>query len=134
MNKSAALSGILAVAVSMSFSARADNHAQVDLDPVDLYGCTFREGKSMADLDALDARFKQWADKNDRNQSAWRIVPIWRASESPFHVGYIASWTNGSNMGKGMDAWTSNAELNAAYGDVIECGHSLLDIHHNKCC
>ena len=126
MHKSiAAVSAILAVTVSTSFTARADNHEQTNLDPVDLYGCTFREGKTMADLDPLDAQFKKWADRNDKDQSAWRIVPIWRASDEPFHVGYIASWNSGNDMGAGMAAWTANAELNAAYSEVIECGHSL---------
>jgi hypothetical protein len=125
MRKLAARSAILAVTVSLNLPALADNHEQPDLNPVDLYGCTFKEGKGMADLDRLDAKFKKWAEKNDAEQSSWRIAPILRDTEGQFDVGYIGSWNTGAAMGKGMDAFGTNTELNAAYQAVIDCGHSL---------
>ena len=120
-----AISGILAVTASTSLAVRAAHHEEPDLDPVELYGCTLNEGKTIADLDELDARFKEWASKNNKDHSAWRIVPILRDSNEPFDVGYIGSWNTGSTMGAGMDAWTSNRDLLLEYQETIECGHTL---------
>jgi hypothetical protein len=124
--KVSAASAVLAIGLSLSFSAKADNHAAPDINPVELYTCSFKEGKSMADLDKLDARFKKWADKNNRDHSSWRLVPLLRATESPFDVGYIGSWNSGKSMGAGMDAWGGNDDLLVEYNATIDCGHSLL--------
>ena len=121
-----AVSGVLAVAVSFSHPAQADNHEQPDINPVSLYSCTFRDGKTMADLDALDARFKKWADRNDKAQSAWRIVPLIRSSSEPFDVGYIASWNDGEAMGAGMDAWAADDDVLPGYQAAIDCGHVVV--------
>jgi hypothetical protein len=125
-NSAVAVSGVLAVAVSFSNSALADNHERPDMDPVELYSCTFREGKSMADLDALDARYKQWADRNNKDHSSWRITPLLRSTEGEFHVGYIGSWNDGKAMGAGMDAWAGNTDLLPEYMATIDCDHSLM--------
>jgi hypothetical protein len=121
-----AASGILAVTLSTSLVARADSHEESDFAPVELYSCTLMEGKTVADLDALDARFKEWADKNNKDHSSWRIVPILRSTAETFDVGYIGSWNSGSTMGAGMDAWMSNQDLLADYQETIDCGHSLM--------
>lgn len=115
----------IAVAVGVSLTAQADNHTETDVDPVDLYSCTFKEGKGMADLDKLDARFKKWAEKNDKGQSAWRIAPILRGNNEPFDVGYLGSWNSGAEMGAGMDAWGAGGDLLAEYEATIDCSHVL---------
>lgn len=125
-NSAVAVSSVLALAVSLSNSAIADSHERPDMDPVELYSCTFREGKSMADLDALDARFKQWADRNNKGHSSWRIVPLLRSTEGDFDVGYIGSWNDGKSMGAGMDAWAANTDLLPEYTETIDCAHSLM--------
>ena len=117
---------VLAVAVGVSLSAEADNHTQNGVDPVDLYSCTFKEGKGMGDLDKLDARFKKWSDENDKAQSVWRMVPILRSNNEPFDVGYIGAWNTGAEMGAGMDAWGNGGQLLADYVATIDCGHALV--------
>ena len=121
-----AVSGALTLALSTSSLTIADSHEAPNLDPVELYACTFREGKTMADLDELDARYKEWADANNKDQSSWRMVPVLRDMEGEFHVGYIGSWNTGGAMGASMDAWMGNSELLAEYQETIECGHSLF--------
>ncbi len=121
-----AVSGFLAVAVSFSHSALAEDHEPPNMDPVELYSCTFKEGKTMADLDALDARFKKWADRNNKDHSSWRIVPLLRATEGDFDVGYIGSWNDGKAMGAGMDAWAANTDLLPEYTATIDCNHVLM--------
>ena len=124
--KTLAVSGSLTLALSMSLPVMADSHETPNLDPVELYACTFREGKTLADLDELDARYKTWADENNKDQSSWRMVPMLRDLDAPFHVGYIGSWNTGGAMGAGMGAWMGNSELLAEYQETIDCGHSLF--------
>ena len=119
------VSVLLAVAVTASMPASADNHEQANVDPVDMYMCTFREGKGFEDLDKLDARWKKWAAKNDPGQSAWRLVPMLRATDDPFAVGYLGSWTSGEAMGAGMDAWAGGGDLLEDYEATIECKRAL---------
>ena len=84
-----AVSGVLAVAVSATMPAVADNHAAAEVDPVELYICSLNEGKSMEDADKLDARYKKWADKNDKDYSALSLIHIseptrlWSGSRMP---------------------------------------------------
>jgi hypothetical protein len=122
-----AVSGVLAVAVSASMPAAADNHAEADVDPVELYICSLKEGKSMDDADKLDARYKKWADKNDKDYSAWRMTPVFRSMDEPFGFGYIGSWNSGANMGAGVDAWPgTNDGLGEDYAEVMDCSRALV--------
>jgi len=124
-----AVSGVLAVAVSASMPAQADNHATVELDPVELFTCSLKEGKTMDDVRKLDARFVKWADKHDKDYSTWRLQPIFRTLEPgmSFDVGYIGSWNSGKLMGAGMDAWpATNDGLGADYGETMDCSHFLV--------
>ncbi len=122
-----AVSGVLAVAVTASMPASADNHAQTDVDPVDLYICSLNEGTSMEDVDKLDARYVKWADKHDKDYSAWRMTPVFRNMEQPFDFGYIGSWNSGATMGAGVDAWPgTNDGLAEDYGEAIECQRALV--------
>ena len=120
------LSGALAISLTASLPAWADNHESPDINPVELYSCMLKEGKTLSDLDDLDARFKKWADRNNKDHSSWRIVPILRSTGEPFDVGYIGSWNSGETMGAGMDAWNSNDDLLAEYQATIDCNHSLF--------
>jgi hypothetical protein len=120
------VSGLLAVAVTVSMPASADNHEQANVDPVDMYMCTFREGKGLDDLDKLDARWKKWAAKNDPGQSAWRLVPVLRATDDPYAVGYLGSWTSGEAMGAGMDAWAGGGDLLEEYVATIDCKRAVV--------
>ncbi len=93
----------------------------------DLFACTFKEGKGYADLDKVNQKFKKWAEKHDSTYSAWTITPQFRSNDGKFDVGWIGSWQGGSSMGKGLDSWMSdNDGLGAAYGEVIDCSHSLV--------
>lgn len=95
--------------------------------PVELFACTFKEGKGHADLAKVNEKFAKWSRKNDRGYSSWTITPQFRSNDGEFDVGWIGSWQAGSAMGKGLDSWMKDSDgLGEAYGEVIDCSHSLV--------
>ena len=123
-----AVSGVLAAAFSVSMPVSADNH-EASVNPVELYICSLKDGKSMDDIKKLDARYVKWADKHDKDYSTWRLQPIFRTldPEMSFDLGYIGSWSSGASMGAGMDAWPgTNDGLGADYGKTMDCSHMLV--------
>lgn len=116
-----AVSGLAWAAPAVS----EENEAVVS--PVELFACTFKEGKGHGDLEKINEKFAKWSKKKDPGYSAWTITPQFRTNDGEFDVGWIGSWQTGSGMGKGLDSWMSDSEgLGKAYGEVIECSHSLV--------
>jgi hypothetical protein len=100
---------------------------KVPVAPVELFGCSFKEGKGMSDLEKVNAKFAKWSKKQDPGYSAWVMSPQF-AMQSPFEVLWLGSWqTGGKAMGQGLDNWQAgNDGIADDYWDVIECGHVLM--------
>jgi hypothetical protein len=93
--------------------------------PVELFACSWRDGKNMADLDKVNGRFNKWVDKNVPGYTAWVITPQFRAMEGEFDVGWIGSWADGMAMGKFVSAFTGGDHgLGQAYDEVVDCSGS----------
>lgn len=89
--------------------------------PVDFRGCNFREGKTMADLDAVAAKFREYANKSDFDYAAWIIAPQYH-SQSGFDVGWLGAWPNGESFGVSMEKWMSTGRaLQAEFAEVMDC-------------
>ena len=99
---------------------------KIPVAPVELFGCNFKDGKGMSDLEKVNGNFAKWSKKNDPGYSAWVMSPQF-AMQSPFEVLWLGSWQGGKAMGQGMDNWQSgNGGIADDYWDVIECGHVLM--------
>ncbi len=135
-NITTTIAGTTAILACLSLPAVADSHAkaagemqegEIDVSPVELYACTFREGKTMEDMVKQNAKWKKWADKAMPGYSAWMIVPFFRSSEEPFDVGWIGAWPDGKSMGAALDAWRNDNEGHRmAYAGIADCSHSLV--------
>jgi len=89
--------------------------------PVDFRACTFRPGKTMADLDAVAAKFRAYANQNDLDYAAWIIVPEYRSGED-FDVGWLGAWPDGEAFGLSMEKWKSTGRaLQAEFATVMDC-------------
>ncbi len=110
-----------------SMSAQAQEEG-ANVVPVELFACTYREGKGWDDLSKINERFAKWSKKHDDGYSAWTISPNFRANDGEFDIGWIGSWDKGgAAMGKGLDRWMKdNDGLAGAYNEVIDCSHSLV--------
>jgi hypothetical protein len=89
--------------------------------PVDFRACNFRSGKSMADLDLVAAKFRQYANKNDFSYSAWILMPQYH-NGATFDVGWLGAWPDGEAFGVSMESWRKTGRgLQAEFDQVIDC-------------
>ncbi len=90
--------------------------------PVDFHACNFKEGKSREDLDALTAKFRDYANKNDYSYAAWILTPQYH-SQSNFDFGWLGAWPDGEAFGVSMEKWMSNPALEAEFSAVMDCSN-----------
>jgi len=89
--------------------------------PVDFRACNYRDGKSMADLEKVNAKFRQYANSNDFAYAAWILTPQYHA-DAAFDVGWLGAWPDGESFGVSMEKWkTGGSQVAAEYNQVIDC-------------
>ena len=95
--------------------------------PVDFRACIFRDGKSMKDLEKVNAKFRQYANQNDFAYAAWVLTPQYH-SGAGFDVGWLGSWPDNESFGLSMEKWNAPGnEVAAEFDRVIDCslGHEM---------
>jgi hypothetical protein len=116
------------IGATLSLPGMAAHHeTEMKANPVELYACSFREGKTWDDLDKVDKAFVKWSEENDLGESIWRIVPDYRSGGGDFEVGYIGAWASGAAMAesvKKVDAEGYDAFMEDYY-ETIDCSHAL---------
>ena len=89
--------------------------------PVDFRACNFREGKSMKDLDKVNAKFRDYANENDVAYAAWVLTPQYHDGAG-FDVGWLGAWADSDSFGVSMEKWSSPENPVAAdFDEVIDC-------------
>ena len=121
MNKLPALL-TLAVAVSASLPQLALSQQEpTKASPVEFRACSFRDGKTMKDLDKVSATFRQYANKNDFAYSAWTLIPEFH-NQADFDVGWLGAWPDGVAFGVSMEKWVTTGQAVAAeFNQVMDC-------------
>ena len=123
-----AVTGLIAVALAGSITARADDHGEAPKAvPVEMYICNFQEGKDAGDLEKANKVFNEWAEKQGTGYSAWVITPQFRALEEGFDIGWMGAWPDGNAMGKSLGAFVGSEEgrkVGAAFDEVVDCSNS----------
>lgn len=98
--------------------------------PVEIFGCTFVDGATMADLDAVIADWNQWMDDNGQNNyAAFVLTPHFTAASFEYEIGWLGVWENGEALA-GEQLWlTEGTEINEDFLDVLACPlHQALAI------
>ena len=95
--------------------------------PVELFACSYNEGKGPADLDAVTDRWNTWMDEQGLNEySAWTLSPYYFGKEQEFDVLWLGAAKDAIALGKTQDAFLSEtAGLNAGFSDVLSCDAHL---------
>jgi hypothetical protein len=89
---------------------------------VDFRACNFQSGKTMADLDKVSAKFREYANKSDFAYSAWTLTPQY-VTGANFDVGWLGAWPNGEAFGVSMEKWRkSGVAIQAEFDKVMDCG------------
>lgn len=121
--KCAAITSLF-VSILGSASVFAQDSPPPAFAAIDSYLCNFNEGKSMADLNTVVAKWNKWMDTNKgAPYSAWVMVPVLSSANMPIDLAWLGVWANGNDMGKGMQAWAdNNGGLAADFDAVMNCG------------
>lgn len=117
--------GAAVFATLATVPAHADDH--MTAQPVELYACTFRDGKGMKDLEKANTNFKKWAASNSSGHTAWMITPQFRSMETEFHVGWIGAHQSAESFGANMDKWANaSGSVSQAYLEAVDCSHAMM--------
>jgi hypothetical protein len=117
-----------ALALGLAVPALAEEEVQYpQIWPMEIYGCTFRDGQGMAQLTHVADRWNAWMDKTGQNDYwAYILMPFFHSSDFPFDVLWAGGWPSGAAMGTGLERWlTEGVELAAEFSRVVDCsGHT----------
>ena len=106
-------------------TAIADDHEGSDGPAsVEIYACSYNEGKGREDWDAAAKMFNEWADDEGLDDySAWTLAPFYSGPEQDFDVLWLGVSPSGNAMGQTQDKWiATGGDVNAAFGEATTCG------------
>jgi hypothetical protein len=108
----------------------ADEHGRDSMEPatpVELFSCTFNEGKGYEDLEEVIEDWNDWADDEDfEDYSAWTLRPYYSGPEQEFDVLWLGGARSGAALGRGQDAWLSEGgDVAEDFASVISCDAHL---------
>lgn len=121
-------SGFVLVAGSSNVVAQEDDDDGGAV-PVEVYTCSYNEGMGPADLDAVIAKWNDWADNQGMNDySAWTLTPFYGSPEQEFDVIWMGVTKTGQGMGAIQDTWLANGgKLQVEFDSVLPCdSHSMF--------
>lgn len=103
----------------------ADDHEdERDWFPMEIFACTFNEGKDMGDFQAATDAWTAWADeRNVETYWAGVLSPFYFGPEQGnFDVAWLGAWTSGTAMGTDTDLWLSEGgEVAAMFAEAAAC-------------
>ena len=122
--------GGLVLAVGLNNAvAQDDDDDDGGAVPVEIYTCSYVDGKGPADLDKVVAKWSKWADDQGTNSySAWTMTPFYSSPEQEFDVIWMGVSETGQEMGALQDTWIANGgALQAEFDSVSPCNaHSMF--------
>lgn len=96
---------------------------------VEIYTCSYVDGKDAADLDKVIAKWNKWADDQGMTDySAWTMTPFYASAEQDFDIIWLGVTQTGKGMGVLQDNWIANGgSLWDDFDSIIPCdSHSLM--------
>ncbi len=96
--------------------------------PVELYACTYNDGKNSGDLDKVVKKWNKWADdRGVDDYAAWTLTPYYFGPDQEFDVIWLGAGKDGVALGREQDAYNAeNIGLHGDFDDVLSC-----DAHAN---
>jgi len=91
--------------------------------PVELFACTYNDGKGSGDLDKVIDKWNAWADKNGfEDYAAWTLTPYYFGPDQEFDVIWLGAAKDAVALGKAQDAYNAEtAGLHDGFNKVLTC-------------
>lgn len=110
----------------------ADSHEDGDSGdkvaaPVEVFTCTYNEGKGPADLDAVAKQWNKWADSSGLDHyTAYTLTPYYMGPEQEFDFIWLGVSPTAALLGEAQDNWlATGGKVAQAFADMSSCtGHS----------
>ncbi|MDX1500305.1 MAG: hypothetical protein R3176_10425 [Woeseiaceae bacterium] len=101
----------------------AEGAAMEPATPLELFACSYVEGKGPADLDRVITRWNRWADNQGLDDyTAWTLVPYYSGPEQDFDVLWIGGSETAAALGRAQDTWLrTGSEVQALFNQVVDC-------------
>ncbi len=117
---------ISAALATGTLTALADGHEGGGPDPatlIEIFACSFNEGKAYGDLMEVVEDWNDWADDEDIEEySAWTLLPYYRGPEQEFDILWLGAAPSGAALGRAQDAWlASGGDLAGDFAEVMTC-------------
>jgi hypothetical protein len=103
--------------------------------PMEMYACSYNDGKGPADLDAATKNWNEWADKQKiTDYSAWTLVPYYFSPEQEFDVLWFGAAGKAAALGRVQEAWLATGTKEAeGFADVVTCdAHAAYSVLQTK--
>ena len=111
--------------ITISTAVMADDHASVAQRPVEIWTCSFNDGKSMKDLDAWYEDFNVFADSMANSRvSSFIWAPNFASDLDWADVVLTFGFPSLTAMGQTMDEFFGSeggSALFATYQDILDC-------------
>ncbi len=111
--------------ITISTTVVADDHASSEQRPVEIWTCSFNDGKSATDLDAWYADFNAFADSmTNSGFSSYMWVPNFVSDLDRADVVLTFGFPTLTAMGQTMDEFFGSeggSELFATYQEILDC-------------
>ena len=105
-----------------------DMDAGPDFRAVEIWPCSFLDGKGMDDLNKVIRKWNRFMDEQgDTTYTAWLLTPNF-VNGNMFDVGWVGVWPNSEIMGQSMQRGTEpdNRAMTAEFFDVVSCAQHAL--------
>lgn len=117
--------GIVATIAMLSFSsgalAQEDSDQGSPIFPVEIYTCSFHDGKGSADLDQWVGKWNAWIDENPEPYSAWTLTPFYFGADQDFDFIWLGTSPDAAALGRAYDKYLANPALNAGFAEFAHC-------------
>ncbi len=110
---------LLSGGVSAVAAEEADDASSIF--PVEIYACSYHDGKGAAQLDAWVTQWNAWVDSDPEKYSAWTLTPFYYGTEQDFDFLWLGVSPDAATLGRAQDKFLGKPALSTAFREFAAC-------------